>query len=180
MDGTVKVEGLESAMKALEAAFPKDPVKQRKLLNQGMAQAGRKTILPIAKQMARKGDSSGALSESLAMRARSQAKARRRGAVSSMTVAPVRSNRKAMAMYINHYLKTGEISLSDIARLMGSGIRHGHLVEWGTSNPYRAANPFMYPALKAGYGAFLRVLGSNIEKKVELAVKRAAKKASKK
>ena len=106
MQGTAKIKGLDSALKAMQAAFPKDRKQQQRIINGAMGAAARKSFLPIAKQLSKQGDASGALSEALAVRA--MGKKKRAGRVGGMEVVPVRSNKKALALYIAyHYTRRG-------------------------------------------------------------------------
>lgn len=168
----MKVEGLEDAMKAMLAAFPADPKRQRGILNASMRMASNKTILADAKQRAKKGDSSGALSESLGIRATSKRKLSARQAVAGVEIVPVRSNMKAMAMYIQHYY-TNQGRTAPTSMLT-SGIRHGHLVEFGSVN--NAADPFLFPAAQSQRGAYITRFSADLTKKIEAAVKREARK----
>lgn len=173
MEGTARIEGLEAAMKAMGAAFPKNPEQQRRILNQSISFAARKSIIPRAKQLALKGDGSGALSESIAPRAVSRARALRRGKTASVQVTPVRGNRKAIAMYIAHYRRNS-------AAQVVSGIRHGHLVEFGhrtRSGGFVSAKPFLWPAAVAGMSGYRKNFAASIKRKTELAVRRARRKA---
>lgn len=167
---TGKVHGVKSVMKTLRAAFPKNAEQQRRLLNQAMSGSARGSILPIAKALALIGDGSGALSESLAPRAVSKSRAMRKGAAASVQITPVRYNKKAMAMYSAFYFGRG----THVTRL-AEGIRHGHLVEFGTK--HSAAYPFLYPALKSGRAGYINIFAETLEKKIAAAVKRKAKKA---
>lgn len=171
MDGKVKIHGLEEAVNAMEAAFPKDTNKQRSLVNQGLRASAKETILNEAKSRAYSGDSSGALAESLGIRniPKRRLKARR---VAGVYIAPIRFNTKAMKMYADYYRKN-----SNSLRKVVDGIRHGHLVEFGTR--HSAANPFLWPAAQSKAQAYLYNVAENIKKKTQAAVKRAAKKAKK-
>ena len=174
MEGKVKIHGLDEAMDALAATFPKDPNKQRSILNQGLRASAAKTILIEAKLRAAGGweETSGALAESLGIRnipKRRLKAARRAGGV---YIAPIRFNTKAMKMYADYYRKN-----SNSLRKVVDGIRHGHLVEFGTR--HSAARPFLWPAAQSKTQAYLYNVAKNIKKKTQAAVKRAAKKAKK-
>lgn len=169
MEITGKVEGLADAIAAMEAAFPKNPSKQRSILNQSLSGAARKTIIPVAKQLAYTGDSSGALSESIAPRAKSKGRALAQGNAAGVEITPVRYNRKAIAMYLNHYYPNG----AKLGRTV-EGIRHGHLVEFGTK--HSSAKPFLGPALDQQGQAFINQFAKSIMRKVEAAVRRRARK----
>jgi hypothetical protein len=172
MNVSVKVEGLEEAMQAMLAAFPVDERKQRGILNASMRAAATGTILADAKQRASAGDASGALSESLGIRATSKKKLKMRNVVAGVEIVPIRTNMKAMALYIQHYYTSrGKIAP---AKMFTSGIRHGHLIEFGTA--HSAADPFLYPAAQAAGGAYVNRFAADLSKKTEAAVKREAKK----
>lgn len=172
MEGTARIVGLEDAMKAMQAAFPKNPEKQRRLLNSAMKSAAKPTVLKRAKNLALSGDGSGALSESLSVRNQSKAKVRAKGSAAGVEVVPVRGNRKAIALYINHYYtKKGKTAP---ARIVTSGIRHGHLVEFGSL--HNSARPFLWPAGQSRSGAYTDKFSALLKKKTEAAVRRKAKK----
>ena len=169
-----RFEGLEEAMQAVEAAFPKNPEMARKLLNQSMSGAAKGSIIPIAKQLALQGDGSGALSEAIAPRAVSRAQAMRRGRAAIVEVTPVRSNRSAMARYIAfHYTAKGR---KPKAKMITSGIRHGHLVEFGVPSRGIPAAPFMFPAAQQGFSQYQNLFSVSLKKKIAAAVRKAAKK----
>ena len=145
MEGKAQIVGLKEAMKSLQAAFPDNVKVQSQIINGAMGGSARKSFLPVAKQLAMRGDGSGALSESLGVRA--QKASRRKGKAGGMEVVPVRSNRKALAKYINfYYTARGK---TPPANILTSGIRHGHLVEFGVPRKGIAANPFLWPATMA-------------------------------
>ena len=130
MQGKARIVGLKDAMKAMAAAFPKDPKKQKRLLVGAMRMAASKTILLSAKRRALSSDGSGALSESLGIRTQSAGKMRSKRAAAGIEIVPVRSNLKAMALYISHYYTQRGKTVS--AKVITSGIRQGPLVEFGT------------------------------------------------
>lgn len=159
-------------MKAMLAAFPKDERRQRGILNASMRSASKDTILADAKQRALRGDGSGALSESLGIRATSKRKLKMRMAVAGVEIVPVRTNMKAMALYIQHYYTAQGRTAP--AKMLTSGIRHGHLVEFGSVN--NPAYPFLWPAAQAGQSAYTNRFAADLTKKTEAAVKREAAK----
>ena len=171
MEGTVKIEGLDSALAAMRAAFPIAPKQQARLLNSAMRTAAERSIVPIAKSLALTGDSSGALSESIGVRFQSAVKRRARGVAAGVEVVPVRFNVRAIAMYIQHYYtdrgKTASINL------VAAGIRHGHLIEFGTVRT--AARPFLWPAGQSGKSGFTNKFSKILKKRIEAAVKRRAR-----
>ena len=168
-----RIEGLEEAMRAMRAAFPQDHKAQRTLLNRSLSGAARKAMVPMAKQLALRGDESGALSQSIAMRARSQSNARRRGAVASVVMTPVRSDVAAMVTYVNYYYSSK--GWSPPKGVISGGIRHGHLVEFGTVE--QSAAPFLYPAVRSGLHLFMSLLANTMKQYTESAVRRAARKS---
>lgn len=167
----MRVEGLEQAMKAMLAAFPQDERRQRGILNASMREASKSTILTDAKQRAARGDSSGALSEAIGIRATSKRKLKTRRVVAGIEITPVRSNMKAMAMYIQHYYTNkGKIAP---AKMFTSGVRHGHLIEFGSVN--NPAHPFLWPAAQSQKGAYINRFAADLTKKTEAAVRREAR-----
>jgi len=181
MEGSVQIKGLEAAVEAMQKAFPKNPEQQRRILNQAMTASAKSTMVPMAKQLARVGDGSGALSESIGIRAVSKSKARRSGVVGRVEMVPVRNNRTAMAMYIDHYYTARGRSAP--AKMLTSGIRHGHLVEFGHAvkgGGFVAARPFLWPAARAQLSPYTSRFAAFLKKKTEAAVRRAARKRAKK
>jgi hypothetical protein len=171
LEASAQVQGLEQAMKAMLAAFPKDERRQRGILNASMRSASKDTILADAKQRALRGDGSGALSESLGIRATSKRKLKTRMAVAGVEIVPVRTNMKAMALYIQHYYTAQGRTAP--AKMLTSGIRHGHLLEFGSVN--NPAYPFLWPAAQSEYSAYTNRFAADLTKKTEAAVKREAK-----
>ena len=174
MEGSAKIKGLDEAMKAMQSAFPTDFKKQAQIINGSMGASARKSILPIAKLNAMKGDGSGALSEALKVRAQKAKK--RRGKAGGMEITPVRHDRKAIAKYISFYY-TAQGKNAPI-NAVANGIRHGHLVEFGTVK--MASSAFLWPASKSGQSTYISLFAGEMKKKIAAAVKREAKKAAKK
>jgi hypothetical protein len=172
MDGMVKIQGLESALEAMAAAFPADPKQQVAILNSALRGAANRTIVPEAKTLARAGDGSGALSEAIGVRNTPRKQLRSKGAPAGVQVTPVRSNRKAMALYIQHYYTSRGRNFP--AKRLNSGIRHGHLVEFGSVNN-QPARPFLYPAGKNKQKEYLNTFADMMRKRTEAAVKRQAR-----
>ena len=171
MDGKVKVTGLKAAVNAMSKAFPKNPDQQRRLLNASMRSAAKGTILADAKQRAASSDGSGALSTALGMRTspkRALLSKRRSGGI---YITPIRHNMAAIAKYVSFYGRNS-------AGVVVSGIRHGHLVEFGHATRgggHVAAQPFLWPATSKK-GPYKTQFALDLRKKTEAAVKRAAKK----
>ena len=176
MEGKARIVGLKDAMAAMAAAFPKDPKKQRGILGGAMRMAASKTILPSAKRRALSSDGSGALSESLGIRTQSSRKTGSKGIAAGIEIVPVRSNRKAIALYINHYY--AQRGKAAPANIVTSGIRHGHLVEFGTR--HHAAKPYLWPAAQSQTKSYIRRFARDLSKKIESAVRLRAKKRTKK
>lgn len=171
MQFSVELKGIDEAIDAMIAAFPSEPAKQRTLVNGAMRVSARKHMLPTAKQRALLGDGSGALSEALAIRSQAKRKIRSKGIAAGVELVPVRHNRKALAMYINHYYTSQ--GLTAPAGLLVSGIRHGHLVEFGSVN--NNARPFLWPAAQGGQAGYVMDVGKELAKATERAVNRARK-----
>lgn len=172
---TVKVIGVEQAMKALQAAFPGNPREQRKILNRTMSRSAKKTMVPMAKALALQGDGSGALSESIGVRNASARTVRERKAAGAVEMVPLRYHKKAMAMYIAHYY-TSKGKNPDM-KFPINGLRHGHLVEFGSKN--NSAAPFLAPAANAQMGAYKNLFASEMRSQIEKSVKRQARKRAK-
>ena len=173
----VKVEGLQDVLKAVENIFPKDDTAARAILNQGMGASMRKHMLPMAKQLAASTNKSGALAESLAVRAIQKRHLNDLPATANACVrlTPVMANRKAAALYINYYyLSKGKIPPDSI---WTSGIRHGHLVEFGSVN--NTPKPYILPSVRAGRAKFEKDWANFMWKKTKARVKRFVKKAKK-
>jgi len=173
LDVDARISGLKDVERALEAAFPRDPRKQRSVLTSGMRR-GARTMLVDAKLRALRGDSSGALSESLAIRSvsnRAQRQIKDAGQVTAaLQIASVRGMKRAIAKYNAFYNKNVK------------SIRHAHLVEFGhgTRGDTRVGpRPFLWPAVQANSSLYVNLLSQNIRKAIDLAVKRAAKKRAK-
>lgn len=171
-----KIDGLKDVERAILAAFPGEPRKQRAILNQTMAAAAKNTMLPVAKSRALQGDGSGALSESLGIRALPANRAFPRGVVASVEMVPVRNNTKAIQKYANYYYaRLGKTIPNSV---LTSGIRHGHLVEFGTVK--MAAQPFLWNSAQEKAVAWSRDLGNQVRVVIEKSVRRAAKRTVRK
>jgi len=171
MIGTARVSGLEDAMKAMQAAFPNEPRKQQQILHRSIGSAARKEILPTSKQLAQIGDASGALSQALAVRALPAKQRRKRNTAASMVITPVRSDRKALSRYINHYYTQNGINPP--ASLFVRGIMHGHLIEFGSVN--NPAKSFLWAAGQSNFNNYVDRFGTELRRITEQAVKKAAK-----
>ena len=172
---TVTVVGVEEAMKALQAAFPQQPRLQRKILNRTMSGAAKKEMVPLAKALASNRDTSGALAESIGVRNASAATVRQRRAGGAVEMVPIRYNRKAMAMYIQHYYT--DKGKTAPAFLVVNGLRYGHLIEFGSVN--NTAYPFLWPAAEAKAEAYKREFAAVMKVQIERAVRSEARKRAK-
>ena len=171
MEASARLTGLSEAMLALSMAFPNDQNKRKQLLNSAIGGAARKTILPVAKQLALSGDGSGALSASLGVRAMNARKRASRRVAGGMELVPIRFKNDAIYDYMHHYYTSkGRTPPADI---LASGIRHGHLVEFGSV--HNAAKPFLWPAAQAQAHAYTIQFAKVLEKRIESAVERAKK-----
>lgn len=173
----VKVDGLQDVLKAIHNIFPNDPTAERALLSQGMAASMRKHMLPMAKQLAASTNKSGALSESLAVRtvAKKHLRYLPARANAAVRLVPVRMNYKAMTTYINYYYgRKGKLPPDSI---WTSGIRHGHLVEFGSKN--NSPKPYILPAVKAGKASFQDDWSKYLWLKTKARVRRFVKKGKK-
>lgn len=168
MEVAVRIEGLDGAMKAMLDAFPADPKVQRQVLNGAMRRSALQTIVMDAKQRALAGDGSGALSESIGVRAKGLRRLRTSRAVAGVEVAPIRGNLKAMQMYISHYY-TAQGRTPKPGMLL-SGIRHGHLIEFGTFRT--AARPFLWPAASSQLSPYMQRIAAEMRRDIERRVKR--------
>lgn len=172
----VRLTGLSDAILALGMAFPNDPKKKQRILHSAMGTAARRTILPMAQQLAKIGDGSGALSSSLGVRVMSKRKRASRRVAGGMELVPVRFKYDAIYDYIEHYYTSkGKTPPADI---IASGIRHGHLVEFGSV--HNTAKPFLWPAGQAQARAYTIQFAKILKKRIAANVKRAAKKRAKK
>lgn len=180
MDGKAKITGLDDALKVLEQAYPQDPKTQGQVVGAAIGSAARKTILPLAKQRAKQPDSSGALAESLAIRSTPASVLRSKRKAAGRKILPVRNNTVAIAKYIQHYYtnRGKAIPMGGI-----SGIRHGHLVEFGfrhKSGKHVAARPFLWNSAQDGRSAYLSIFADEMKTIIKRRVARAKAKRRKK
>jgi len=169
MEGTATITGIKNVVAAMGAAFPNEPIKQQGLLSSAMRGSAKPTIMASAKRLALKGDGSGALSESIGIRKLSRSKVKTRRVAAGIEIVPIRYNLKAISMYSNFYYPRG----TSVKRFV-DGIRHGHLVEFGTK--YTSARPFLWPAARSNKSAYVNLFAVTLKKRIESAVKRRAKK----
>jgi hypothetical protein len=169
VEASVKIDGLEEAMRSMLAAFPSNRKEQKIILNGAMRKSASQTIAREAKERALAGDSSGALSEAIGIRARSRRNIKTARTVGALEVTPIRSNRKAMLMYIQHYYTSRGRTAP--AGMILSGIRHGHLIEFGTVN--HGPRPFLWPAAKGQLSPYMARLAADMRRQIESRVRRA-------
>jgi hypothetical protein len=171
MDMSARMEGLDEAMEAMQAAFPSDHDEQRKIVTGTIRRSAAKTILAEAKQRALAGDGSGALSESLGIRNLSRRRVQAARIAGGVEIAPIRRNLKAIALYIAYYYTAlGRTPKTDIIE---SGIRHGHLVEFGTARS--AASPFLWPAAKSGLSPYMQRMAEEMRQEIRRRVARKSR-----
>jgi len=190
MDADFKITGGPEVARALRAAWPNNPKRQRQVLNQAIKAAAKPTIVARAKIMALRSGSSGSLSTAMNSRVMSKKFARKQGATAGVWVGPVRKSPAAIAKYINFYWigRGKKINPS----IFSYGLRHAHLVEWGHDIVVGGAKgkggkvvgraparPFMRPALHGGASSYKRRLVPILKKKIEGAVRREARKRAK-
>lgn len=178
MELSIKVHGLKDVTESIAAAFPKDLKQQRSILNSAMRASAKKDVVPIVKRLALQGDESGALSESIAVRTMPLGKSLARGFPATVYITPVRGNLKALGMYIAHYYTSrGEKVPPKVAT---SGIRHGHLIEFGWDQVNGVSQPprsFLGLGVQLGFSALYRSFRDQMGKKLEAAVRRRARKS---
>jgi hypothetical protein len=172
MDVSGKIVGMEEAIKAMQAAFPADPKAQEKVLVPAMRRSANKTMVPEIKAKAMEGDGSGALAESIGIRKKSRRAITNTRTVAAVEIAPIRSNMKAMAMYVNYYYTArGQTVPSKV--LLG-GIRHGHFVEFGSVN--NDPRSFLWEPVKGRIAPYTQALAAEIRRQVSKNLRRAAAK----
>lgn len=171
MDGSVRIEGLEDAIKTMQAAFPADPEVQRKILNGAMRRSATQTMLAQIKARAAESDRSGALSESIGIRNRSRRSIKTARTIGALEITPIRSNLKAMAMYINYYYTAK--GKTPPAGIILSGIRHGHLVEFGSIN--NTPRSFLWDPARANMAPYMQRLAIEMRHQIASNVRRASK-----
>ncbi len=185
MEVGYKITGGPEVARALRAAWPNNPKRQRQVLNQAIKAAAKDTVVSKARIMALRSGGSGSLSTAMNSRVMSLKFARREGATAGVWVGPVRKSPAAIAKYINHYwLGRGKKINTSIFTY---GLRHAHLVEWGHNIVKGGqvvgrvpARPFMRPALHAGAAGYKRRLVPILRKKIYAAVRREARRRAKK
>ena len=162
-DIELKVEGLQELNRKLDQFA----LKTQKSMVTSALRAGAKIVQAAAKANAHKSKhpSSGALAESVGIKAKRFGRGGK-GSVSSLWVGALRSDKKAVAQYAGFY---GKASVKSI----NGGIRHGHLVEFGTK--HQEARPWLYPALKGNEQAVVNRFRTVLSKRIEREVKKINK-----
>jgi len=101
-------------------------------------------------------------------------KGRKGGNITGLWVAPIRNQRKALLQYLSFY----GIPLS--GKAANSGIRHGHLVEFGHQVPGGGSvgpRPFLRPALESNKGEVISIFKSTLAKRIDALVTKLNKQA---
>lgn len=132
IDIDVDVKGFDEAAKTIQKTFPRT-ARQRSVLQGAMRDAGRPTVLVDAAIRASALGGSGSLAQALTFRNRSIKSVRAAGAFGGVELVVKRHMQRAIKAYEAFY-----------GRKVTDGIRHGHLVEFGTRRT--AAKPFLWPA----------------------------------
>ena len=176
IDVDVTIDGLSAAFEVVHKTVG-DARKQTRMIHGAMGHAARKHFLPDAKRGADSADQSGALAESLKVRAMPVRKRRQRGIAAGMELVPVRYDKKAMAKYVHHYYTSRGEGVPPWVFI--DGIRHGHLIEFGFSHRSGkkfSSRPFLYEAVKANFKAFEAEFSRGLWRRAENAIKREAAK----
>ena len=165
---TIKVDGLEELEEALKQFTDK---MQNKLITSAL-RAAAKPVVKDAKRRAHQtsAPSSGALAESIGLKVRKSH--RRGGNITGLWVAPIRNQRKALLQYLSYY----GIPLS--GKNANSGIRHGHLVEFGHQKPFGGSvepRAFLRPALEQNKGVVISIFKTTLRKRIDALVKKLNK-----
>jgi len=155
---TLKVEGLkeiELGMKQFAADV------QLKILASAVRESAKPMVIAAKENLqVRENPSSGALAESIGIKKVSK---RFSGGSVTYLVAPIETNKTAAAQYASFYGRGG------------SGIYHGHLVEYGVPSLGIKAQPFLRPAADSTAGISTQVFKTKLARGVVLAAKRAAR-----
>lgn len=156
-------------LKELSAILDQFPEKMRRSHITSALRAGGKEVVSAAKSKAQQArePSSGALAESIGIRARKS----RNGGQHRILIGPLRNDKQAFLQYLSFY----GISLS--SKNAKSGIRHGHLVEFGHSYPGGSvpARPFMRPAMDSQKSRVVAVFRDTLRKRINSTIKRLKK-----
>jgi len=160
-DVSMKVEGLNELYKKL-ATFEVSVT--RRIVTSALREAA-KPVVSAAKSNAQKTKhpSSGALAESIGIKAVRFGSGRTYKTLSSLWVGSIRNSRGAIEQYETYW---GGTDVSSVAL----GVRHGHLVELGTK--HSAPRPWLMPALKGSEGRVVSVFKQTLSKRIERQVKK--------
>lgn len=155
---TVQIQGLQHLERLLTQTLPKTV--QQSVVAGALREAAR-PIVAAAKAGYRGLGGSGSLAQ--ATTAWRNRKAERRGGhFASVEVGPRRGDRKALALYYAYYRSRKGVAV----KTLRAGIRHGHLVEWGTKRA--TGRRIMTKAFDTmgpqAVSQFRRILGERIEK----------------
>lgn len=145
----VRVDGLRDVERLLTEQLPERV--RATVIARALREAA-KPMLAAAKANAASLGGSGALA--LSMGIRRQRKGVRGNTVASVYIGPIRGNKAALARYFAYYGKR------PTPKQLRSGIRHGHLVEWGTRRT--PARRFMQRAFDAHARDAVRIFGKDI------------------
>jgi len=169
IEGKIRVTGMKELARNMEKLIP-EPKKQRSMLNRSLSYVARRHILPMAKANLRMSERSGALAEAIDVRARSKNYALARGRTAVVEVGVNRNDPKAAAMYSNYY---GNLTV------IASGIRHGHLIEFGFhpggSETFVPGNPWLGPATVVQPSTYANLFAASLKKKLEAHIRRNIK-----
>lgn len=152
---SVKVTGVADVVRAFEKVLPIRA--QRNATLRTMTKAAQ-PIVQGAK--ARAPSRSGALAMSIGLRNESASKSKKGNRFARKLLGPIRKDRKAIVAYHSYYHKRG-VSAQQIQ----AGIRHGHLVEFGTKKMPR--HPFLRPAADAGFPGYVREFAGILRRELE-------------
>lgn len=151
-----------SGLKELEATLQKLGARDGTRVLRGAMFRAAKPIEDQAKSNAAQiANGSGALHESIGRRFTVGVSADRLGGKFTVTIAPIKKNRVAVALYNLFYQRKVR------------GIFYGHLVEFGTK--FARAQPFLGPALNARASQAINSLAQEIRKGIDVMLKRRGK-----
>ena len=165
---TIETNVTVTGLKELEKKLLRDvPAKaQGRVMARALKRSAR-PLVRVAKSLAYRGDSSGALSLAITQWTERKSLTLKRGYFVTVYAGPKRNNKRVLARYYKFYKRR-----PTSAQISG-GVRHGHLVEFGARGLPK--HPFMAPALssqgKAVIGRFGKILGEEIEKEAKKGVK---------
>lgn len=162
----VRVEGLKQLEDKLIRLLPAKTGKR--VIERALVVAS-KPMVKLAKDFAKKGDTSGALSIAIGPLRGSKASTRQGRKAGTIFIGPRRSNRRAMAVYVDFYFNRTGRSISPAE--FQDGIRHGHLIEFGTKR--QAKQPFLRPAFDAQARPTVKRFGKVLAKEIDKALAKA-------